>query len=354
MSVIAHSRPFVVGVDTHARNHVYTIVIATTGELVGTREFPTTGAGINRALAWVSRQTKGDLNTLWVIEGVASYGAVLAGATAATGYQVIEAARMDARTHHGVGKSDELDSQRIAQAVLSLHEEDLRRPRLDEGIRASLRVLVTARRSMTTERTRAVNALTALVRVNELGLDARKSLTSCQIVQISHWRSREEELSHSVARAEAVRLAKRIDDLDQGLVKNTLQITGFVKVSEAAPLLDLKGFGPITAATCLMVWSHQGRVHSEAAFAALAGVNPIPASSGNTIRHRLNRGGDRHLNSAIHMAAISRMTHDEETRVYVAKREAQGLTTREIRRCLKRYLVRKVYRILNAHTVVPA
>lgn len=173
MSVIAHSRTFVVGVDTHARNHVYAVVVAVTGELADTRAFPTTGAGINRALAWVARQTNGDLNTLWVIEGVASYGAVLAGAIAAMGYQVVEAARMDARTHHGVGTSDELDSQRIAQAVLSLHEEDLRHPRLDQGIRASLRVLVAARHSVTTERTRAVNALTAIVRVHELGLDAR-------------------------------------------------------------------------------------------------------------------------------------------------------------------------------------
>ena len=92
-----------------------------------------------------------------------------------------------------------------------------------------------------------------------------------------------------------------------------------------------------------------GRVRSEAALASLAGVNPIPASSGNTVRHRLNRGGDRRLNHALHMVALSRMTHDEETRVYVEKRRAEGLTLKEIRRCVKRYLARRIYRTLNAN-----
>src|SRR4051812_6278235 len=101
MTIVAHSRPFVVGVDTHARNHVYAIITASTGELIATRDFPATGAGINRSIAWVARHTGADLGTLWVIEGTGSYGALLAGAAGAAGYQVAEAARMDAR--HGVG-----------------------------------------------------------------------------------------------------------------------------------------------------------------------------------------------------------------------------------------------------------
>ena len=176
MSTVAHSHPFVVGVDTHARNHVYAIIIAATGELVDTQDFPTTSAGIKRAIAWVARRTSADHTTLWVIEGAASYGAVLAGAVSAEGYQVAEAARMDTRAHHGVGKSDTLDSLRIAKAVLPLEQNQLRHPRLDEGVRAALKVLVSAREAMTGERTRAVNALTALVRVNLLGLDGRKAL----------------------------------------------------------------------------------------------------------------------------------------------------------------------------------
>ena len=107
-----------------------------------------------------------------------------------------------------------------------------------------------------------------------------------------------------IARAEAVRLAKHVLDLEEQLKSNEQKLDELVKVSEAAPLLDEKGFRAVTAAKCVVAWSHEGRVRSEAAFACLAGVNPIPASSGNTVRHRLNRGGDRRLNSALHMAAI--------------------------------------------------
>jgi len=348
MTIVAHSHPFVVGVDTHARNHVYAIIAAGTSELLETRDFPTTSAGISRAIAWVARRTEADLATLWVIEGAASYGAVLTGAVAASGYPVVEAARVDARTRYGTGKSDQLDAQRIATGVLSLDAQQLRRPRLNDGIRAALRVLVAARDSMTTARTRAVNALTALLRVNYLGLDVRKPLTGTQILEVCRWRVREEALAASVARSEAIRLAKHITELDADIKANSTRITELVHISEAAPLLQETGFGPVTAAVCLTVWSHPGRIRSEAAFASLAGVNPIPASSGNTVRHRLNRGGDRSLNRALHVVALTRMTFDPETIEYVAKRQAEGRTKKEIRRCVKRYLARRIYRTLNA------
>jgi len=348
LSIVAHSHPFVVGVDTHARNHVYAILDATNGALLDTREFPTTTAGINRAIAWVARRTNADADTLWVIEGAASYGAILAGTVATHGFPVAEAPRMDAKKNRGVGKSDALDAHRMARGVLPLPVKKLRRPRLNEGIRQGLRILVTARNSMSNDRTRSVNALNALVRSNDLGMDARKKLTPMQIEQVSRWRAREEELALSIARTEAVRLAKHILDLDEQLKANEKQLDELVKVSEAALLLDETGFGPVNTAKCLVVWSHEGRVRDEAAFACLAGVNPIPASSGNTVRHRLNRGGDRRLNSALHMAAITRMTHHAETREYVEKRRAEGKTDKEIRRCLKRYLARRVFRVLAA------
>lgn len=348
ISIVAHSHPFVVGVDTHARNHVYALLAANTGELLETREFPTTGAGLNRAIAWVGRRTSGIADTLWVIEGAASYGAILAGAVATAGYPVAEAPRMDAKKRRGVGKSDAQDAHQVAAAALPVPVEKLRRPRLHDGVRQALRILVTARESMATDRTRAVNALTALLRSNALGLDTRKTLTGTQIADVSRWRAREEELSLSIARGEAVRLAKHILELDDQLKANDKQLDELVKISEAAPLLEEKGCGPVTAAICLTAWSHQGRIRSEAAFASLAGVNPIPASSGNTVRHRLNRGGDRALNSALHMVAVNKMTHDAETRTYVEKRRAEGRTDREIRRCIKRYLARRVHRILNA------
>src|SRR5699024_3249039 len=109
-----------------------------------------------------------------------------------------------------------------------------------------------------------------------------------------------------------------------------------------------KGFQAISAAKCLAAWSHHGRISTEAEFASLAGVNPIPASSGNTVRYRLNRGGDRALNSTLHMVTGSTMTHDAETRADGEKGRAEHKTNREIRRCLKRYIARRVFRILNA------
>ena len=346
LSIVSHCHPFVVGVDTHARNHVYAILDAANGALLDTQSFPTTAAGINRSIKWVARRTNADADTLWVIEGAASYGAILAGTVATHGFPVAEAPRMDAKKNRGVGKSDALDAHRLAMAVLPLPVEKLRRPRLNEGIRQGLRILVTARESMSKDRTRSINALNALVRSNDLGIDARRKLTPVQIEEISRWREREEELAMGIARAEAVRLAKHILDLDGQLKSNEQKLDELVKVSEAAPLLEEKGFRAVTAAKCLVAWSHEGRVRSEAAFACLAGVNPIPASSGNTVRHRLNRGGDRRLNSALHMAAITRMTYDTETCDYVEKRRAEGKTDKEIRRCVKRYLARRIFRIL--------
>lgn len=346
MTIVAHAHPFVVGVDTHARNHALAI-LAATGEVIDTGQFPTTAAGLARAVAWVARRTGGDLATLWVIEGVASYGAGLAAAVEQSGYEVVEAARMNARANRGIGKSDPLDAHRIAAAVLPLDVGQLRRPRLAEGVRAALRVLVAARDHMTTERTATVNALIALLRVVDLGIEARKPLTGKQIATVARWRTRDEELGAATARVEAVRLAKRVVELDEQIAGNGTRMTELVQASQAAPLLEKTGIGPVTAAICLTAWSHHGRVRSEAAFAALAGVNPIPASSGNTVRHRLNRGGDRRLNRALHIAVLTRMTHDPTTRAYVDRRRAEGRTTKEIRRCLKRYLARQIYRQLN-------
>jgi transposase len=325
MSMVAHTHPFVIGVDAHARNHALAILACPTGEVLDEGQFPATGAGLQRAVDWVARRTGGDLDTLWVVEGVGTYGARLARAAADAGYSVAEAARMNARANRGVGKSDPLDACRIAQAVLPLDVAQLRRPRTDDGVRAAVRVLIASRDHISVERTAAINALTALLRVAELGVDARRALTG-----------------------EAVRLAKRVLAADQEIASNAKQMTALLNSSPARKLLDQPGIGPVTAAVTLAAWSHPGRVRSEAAFASLAGVNPIPASSGNTVRHRINRGGDRRLNRALHMAVVTRMRIDPATRAYVEKRTAEGRTLREIRRCLKRYLARQIYRHLNA------
>ena len=215
-------------------------------------------------------------------------------------------------------------------------------------MRAALRVLIAAREQMTLERTAKVNALTALARTVDLGIDARRPLSATQVTEMARWRAREEGVAAATARTEAVRLAKRIRVLDEELADNQHCTSELVKASPAAPLLEMTGIEPVTAAVVYTAWSHLGRVRSEAAFATLAGVSPVPASSGNIVRYRLNRGGDRRLNRALHMATITRMVHDPDSRAYAERRTAEGRTTREIRRCLKRYLARHLYRTLNA------
>ena len=255
---------------------------------------------------------------------------------------------MNARANRGIGKSDPLDARRIAAAALPLQDTQLREPRADEGVRAAVKVLLASRDHMSTERTATINALTALLRVVDLGIDARHPLTATQIVTITAWRTRDEDLATATARGEATRLAKRVAALDTELKDITKRITDLVRQSPAGTLLDLPGIGTVTAAVALTAWSHLGRIRSEAAFASLAGASPIPASSGNTVRHRINRGGDRRLNRALHMAIVTRMRMDPRTRAYVERRTAEGRTLREIRRCLKRYLAREIYRHLNA------
>ena len=334
MTIVAHAYPFVIGVDAHARNHALAVLASPTGELLDETQFPATVAGLQRAVSWVARRTGGDLAVLWVIEGVGTYGARLARAANDAGYAVAEAGRMSARANRGVGKSDPLDARRIAQSVLAVDVAMLRRPRADDGVRAAVRVLIASRDHISTERTSAANALTALIRVADLGIDARRPLTAAQITAMAAWRARDEDLATTVARKEAGRLAKRVIAADRELAANTKQMTDLLNASPARVLLDQPGIGPVTAAVTLAAWSHPGRVRSEAAFASLAGVNPIPASSGNTVRHRINRGGDRRLNRALHMAAVTRIRMDPRTRAYVERRTAEGRTPREIRRCL--------------------
>lgn len=335
MTIVAHVHPYVVGVDTHARHHVYSIVQAKTGELLESQKFPATEAGINRAMTWVLKRTESKMQILWVIEGTASYGAVLTGKVLADGFEVAEAPRVDSQHRYGSGKTDDMDSFQMARTAAGLPVDKLRRPRQGSGVRQAVKILVASRELMTRERTSYINALTALVRSNSLGVDARHALSRIQIEQISAWRQREETVELRIARVEAKRLACHILRLDEQLRSNESELVSLVKISEAAPLLQEKGFGAVSVAKCLAAWSHYGRVRTEAESASLAGVNPIPASSGNTVRHRLNRGGDRKLNSAIHMVAIVKMTHDEETRAYVARRRQEGKTDREIRRCIK-------------------
>lgn len=351
MPIVAEEYAFVIGVDTHAATHSLALVNAPAGGVVDQAVFPNSPAGLDRALSWIARGIDGQ-SALVVIEGVGSYGAGLAERVTGSGLLVAEPAAMPAAQRRGVGKTDVMDAVRIARSVLAIDTSRLRRPRAD-GPRVALRVLTVARDQMVAERTRAINALTALLRTVDLGVDVRKALLHSHFKVIAAWRERKEDPVIATCRQEAVRLAKRIVALDGELVDNRKALTAVV--DDVAPeLCELSGVGSVVAACVLTAWSHPGRVRSEAAFAALAGTCPIPASSGNTVRHRLNRGGDRRLNRALTTVAIVRMRTDAPTRAYVARRRAQGRTTKEIMRSLKRYITRQLYRTLAAAHPVPA
>jgi len=322
-TIVAHHYPYGIGVDTHAATHTFA-VLDNTGVRHDMQTIPTTAAGMRRALAWAGRRTAGDLAALWVIGGIGSYGGQFAQAVETAGYTVVEAARMTKKSRNDVGKNDAIDAHRIASTVLSLTTGQLRKPRDNKGVQAALKTLLSARDVMGRERTRAINALTALLRTTDLGIDARRALSKRVITQVAQWRTRQEALATATARVEAIRLAKRVREADQDLRDNDAQITELLKHTPAAGLTQETGVGPVSAATVLVAWGYHGRIRSEAAFAALAGASPLPASFGTTIRYRLNRGGDRKLNRALNVNAIHRMIHHQDTRDYVKKRLAQG------------------------------
>lgn len=344
MSIVADDFKYVVGVDTHAATHTFAIVESPNSRVLDQGTFPANAAGLSRAIVWIGRTTSGDLDDVLVaIEGTGSYGARLTHQLTEDGYRVIEAPRPNRRG--AKAKTDALDALAAAKSTMGMEATELVEPRAGEH-RGALQILGTARTQMTKERTKCINALTALLRGHDLDIDARKKLTITQIRTVATWRSRTESLTNKVARTEAKRLAIRIIGLKDDLAANQKSIDEIV-TDQAPELLEEVGIGPVVAATILTAWSHPGRVRSEAALASLAGTCPIPASSGNTSRHRLNRGGDRRLNSAIHTIVLTRMAHHEETRAYVERRTAEGKTKREIMRCLKRYITRQIYRTLT-------
>ncbi|WP_165819885.1 IS110 family transposase [Ancrocorticia populi] len=345
MSIVADHHGFVIGVDCHAKNHVYSIAAAR-GDILATRQFPATKAGMDRAISWAGKHTGGDMSALFAIEGTATYGANLSRHVVRAGYKRVEAPWTATSCK---GKSDELDAGKIARATLACQIDQLRDPRAD-GIRGALAILLASRNQIQTAKTSAKNQLTALMRFHDLGIDVRKAVSMKQVKTIAIWQARDTgDIAVFYAMREAIDLAQSILQLEKKADSNRAEILALVRQCEAAPLLEEKGYGPISVAQIFVSFSHAGRIATEAKFAALAGVNPVPASSGNTVRHRLNRRGDRQLNRAFHTIALTRMRTDEETKAYVARRRLEGKTDREIRRCLKRYLARHAYRTLN-HT----
>lgn len=349
-ATVAEVYRFVVGVDTHSKVHQYAIVEAATGRVLDEGGFPTSGAGLARAVAWIARRTGGQIEAVLVsCEGTGSYGARLAKLLGEAGYRVVDAP--SPKRDRGQDKDDTIDAIKAARGVLGTPADRLADVRAGE-LQEALKVLLAARDRMATESTRSVNALTALLRVTDLGIDARRKLTATQIRQVARWRTRSESPATAIARAEAVRLATRIMALHTELLTNKRQLRQIV-AAHAPVLLDAYGVGPVNAATVLAAWSHPGRIHHEAALAKLAGVCPIKIESGQSTEHRLNPGGDRQLNRALHSIAKTRMERDPRTQAYVQRRTSQGLSKRRIRRCLKRYIARQLFRTLAATNTEP-
>lgn len=335
---------FVVGIDTHARTHTYCIIDSRTGAMVDTRSFPTTAPGMQRAVSWIQRRTHG-AEVLAAVEGTSSYGAGIATALLAEEIEVAEIRPLYRRSRARTGKSDPLDAEAAARTALSTDTERLAHPRRS-GDRAALRVLLASRSLTDQHRTANRNALTALLRTIDVGIDARKPLTEAQIATIAAWRTGQDEPAHKIFREEGRRLARAIIELTKSLQQNHHALS--VLTETLAPgLQSIPGVGAVTGAILVASYSHHGRVRSEAAFAALGGIAPLPASSGNTSRHRLSRSGDRQLNRAVDVVVRSRMSYDAVTCEYVERRRAEGLSKREIRRCLKRYVCRSLFRELR-------
>lgn len=334
------------GVDTHRDTHEVEIA-SSTGTPIATITISNDSAGYADLLAWIVEHTPGP-RVVVSIEGTRSYGAGLARAVAAAGVMVIECEQPHRKARRGKGKSDPIDAHLAVLTALRLDADRLPTPRAD-GDRDALRILLGARQELTTTSTGQTNRLRALLLDGDDAdrQTARGTLTEATLAGLARRRQpREASRAQAVRHAEIRRLALALREAARALKANRAQLRAIV--DELAPgLTGQPGIGPVSAAQAIISFSHPGRCRNDAAFAALAGTSPLPASSGRTIRHRLNRGGDRALNRALHTIATTRMRSCPKTRAYVARRTAEGKTPREIRRCLKRYIARQLYRTLT-------
>ena len=339
--MLAERVKHIIGIDPD-RDRVTASVVdtATTAELAS-EAFETTRRGYARLLEWANQHTA---ERAWVVEGTGSYGAGVTSYLSARDEWVVE---FDHPTPTVDGaKTDALDARRAARQALGRLRLSVPRVR---GDREALRVLETTRQGAQTARTAAINELKALLVTAPVDLrDQLRGLTTPALVaKCAAFRLRSGPITELTATKQALRsLARRIRALTTETQDLKASIVELV-ASVAPHLLDQPGIGPITAAQVLIAWSHPRRCRNEAAFARLAGVAPLEASSGQHTRHRLNRPGDRQLNRALHTITITRSRHCPKTRAYIAKRTSQGKTIREARRCLKRYIARQLYRLLE-------
>jgi transposase len=334
------------GVDTHGRTH-HAAVVDGAGRLLGDAEFAATAAGYVALLAWLAGF--GRLVKIGV-EGTGTYGAGLARYLAHQGAEVVEVDRPDRKTRRRQGKSDPIDAIAAARAVLAGTATGA--PKTRSGPVEAIRALRVARRGAVKARTAARNQLHGLLvsapeplRANLAALSTSELVARCAGLRIDPVRL----LEPTMATKAALRaIARRVQALEEEITVADARLrpaTAAVAPRTAA----LFGAGPDVAGQLLVTaGDNPERLRSEAALAHLTGISPLPASSGRTDRHRLNRGGDRAANAAIHRIVLCRMRYHAPTRAYVARRTAQGLSKKEIMRCLKRYVVREVHTALLA------
>ena len=335
------SRPVTGGVDTHKDTHVAAVVDHLGTEL-GIRSFPTTVGGYSELLEWM--RAMGPLERVGV-EGTGSWGAGLCRYLLGAGVETVEINRTNRQTRRRNGKSDPLDA--LAAARSALARLDTGTPKTASGPVEAIRLLRIARRSAVTTRTKTMNQIRSLIDTAPTQIrDRYRNLTPVRLINaITATRPGPNLTDPAVAGTWSLRtlgrhwkfLTNQINELDHQLAD---------LVTTTAPnLVAIHCVGINTAAALLIcAGDNPDRLGNEAAFAALCGTNPLPASSGRTTRHRLNRSGNR----ALWRIVLARMAHDPRTRTYVQRRTTEGLSKPEIIRCLKRYVAREIYPTLIA------
>lgn len=332
------------GVDTHADTHTAAAIDAT-GRVFGTASFPATAAGYERLLSWL--QGFGLLRVVGV-EGTGAYGAGLARLLRSHHITLVEVDRPDRKTRRFAGKSDPIDAVAAAQAALSGRQDGT--PKTRDGAVEALRSLRVARRALVDHRADLQRRIkTLLITAPEPLRAGMRGLGNTELVErCAGLRPDPTRLHEPLAATKyALRtLARRHRELTVEI--NALNTRIQPVVTAICPaLLELPGIGPDNAGQLLVTaGDNPGRLRSEAAFAMLCGAAPIPASSGRTTRHRLNRGGDRQANCALWRIALVRLRHDPRTRAYAARRTTEGRSKKEILRCLKRTIAREVYYVI--------
>ena len=340
------------GVDTHADVHVAAVLDSATGQLLGTAAFATTSSGYAALADWIAGH--GVIDKIGV-ESTGSYGTGLTRHLTASGSAVVEVDRPDRQARRRDGKSDPTDAIAAARAALSGRATVI--PKSRDGAVEAIRALEVVYHGAVLDRTRAINQFKSLVvsAPEELRHRFRGRLSlNTQLARARRLRCDQSDPVQVHTRIALRELSARIGFLNEQNRRLQAGIHELVAAHSPA-LLGVFGVGPHAAAQLLAAaGDNPQRLRSEAAFAKLCGACPIPASSGKTTRHRLNRGGDRRANNALFHIVLVRMRHHQPTRAYVARRTAEGKTNREIVRCLKRFVAREIYNaIINPPDDLP-